>query len=293
MAQTRGLQRWVWAACALGLGWPVSGQNIARAQMPQGPGPALLQAMVHAPHFDPRRYLVSEKLDGVRAIWDGQRLRFRSGRPIAAPAWFVAGLPQQALDGELWLGRGRFDELSGLVRSEVPNDAAWRAVRYLVFELPGASGHFAERAATIERLVQQAALPWLQAVQQRRVDGRATLQQWLDDVVRAGGEGLMLHLADAAYTTGRSEVLLKLKPALDAEALVVGHRPGRGRLTGLLGALEMQLPDGRRFLLGTGLSDAQRRDPPPIGSIVSYRYRGLTSTGLPRFASYLRLREQD
>ncbi|MBL8301392.1 MAG: DNA ligase, partial [Ideonella sp.] len=117
------------------------------------------------------------------------------------------------------------------------------------------------------------------------------LRRWLDETVRAGGEGLMLHLASAPYVTGRSDVLIKLKPLLDAEAVVVGHRPGRGKYAGMLGALEVRTPEGRRFLLGTGFTDAQRREPPAVGSTVTYRYRDLTTTGLPRFASFLRVRE--
>ena len=259
----------------------------------QGPvPPPLLLANVDAPHIDPRAYLVSEKYDGVRAHWDGRILRFRSGRAVPAPDWFIARLPaDQPLDGELWLGRRQFDALSALVRSETPDDAAWRRVTYMVFELPDAPGTFEERARRITELVDRLAWPQLQAVPQRRVSDRAELRRWLDETVRAGGEGLMLHLASAPYATGRSDVLIKLKPMLDTEARVVGHRPGRGKYTGMLGALEVQTPEGRRFLLGTGFSDAQRRDPPPIGSTVTYRYRDLTATGLPRFASFLRVRD--
>jgi DNA ligase-1 len=121
---------------------------------------------------------------------------------------------------------------------------------------------------------------------------RPSLQAHLAAVLKAGGEGLMLHRADAPYESGRSDTLLKLKPWLDAEAIVVGHRPGKGKYAGQLGALRVQLPDGRLFSLGTGFTDAQRRAPPPIGATVTYRYRELTASGLPRFASFVRLREE-
>lgn len=240
---------------------------------------------------DPAAYWVSEKLDGVRAHWDGARLRFRSGRPVPAPAWFVAALPPRPLDGELWLGRGGFARLSGIVRRTAPDDDAWREVRYMIFELPDAPGDFTARAAAIRALAADAGLPWLQAVEQFRVADAAALRRRLDAVVRAGGEGLMLHRADALYETGRSAALLKLTPWLDAEARVVAHRPGRGKYAGLLGALRVETPDGRRFSLGSGLSDAERRAPPPVGALVTYRYRELTAAGLPRFPRYLRVRE--
>ena len=262
----------------------------AWSQSPAPPVPALLLANVYAGQIDPTLYLVSEKHDGVRAVWDGRTLRFRSGRSIAAPLWFTARLPAQPLDGELWLGRGRFEQLSGIVRKEQPVDEEWRQVRYMVFELPGGEGTFAQRALRIQSVVAQAGWPMLQAVEQSPVSDRASLQRRLTQIVAQGGEGLMLHLADAPYSTGRSDVLLKLKPYLDTEAIVVAHLPGKGKYSGQMGALRLQMPDGRHFNLGTGFSDAERREPPALGSSVTYRYRDLTSNGLPRFASFLRVR---
>jgi DNA ligase-1 len=251
---------------------------------------ALQLPVLYSDAVDPAGCLVSEKYDGVRGHWDGATLRFRSGRAVPAPAWFSAQLPRATpLDGELWLARGRFDDLSGVVRKTVPVDADWRALRYMVFELPGASGPFAERAQRIRELVAHTAWPQLVAVEQSGVASREALRQRLADVVAQGGEGLVLHRADALFRGGRSDALMKLKPELDTEAVVVAHHAGQGRFEGQLGALEVRTPEGRRFLIGTGFSDAQRRDPPPVGSSVTYRYRDLTATGLPRFASFLRV----
>lgn len=253
--------------------------------------PALMLAGRYRDDLDPAAYWVSEKLDGVRAYWDGSRLLFRSGQPIAAPDWFVAALPPQRLDGELWLGRRRFETLSGIVRQQTPDDAAWREVRYMLFDLPGATGTFSERIVRMRAIVAAAAVPWLQSVEQLRVADRAALKRRLDTVLKAGGEGLMLHRADALWAAGRGEAVLKLTPWLDAEARVVAHVPGKGRLAGLLGALEVEAADGRRFRLGSGFTDAQRRSPPAVGTMVTYRYRELTAKGLPRFPRYLRVRD--
>ena len=252
--------------------------------------PAILLAEVYRNQVDVARYLVSEKLDGVRAIWDGQILRFRSGREVRAPEWFLAGLPKRPLDGELWLGRGTFERLSGIVRREVPDDAEWRQVRYMIFELPGAPGTFAKRAELIRETVKQANVPWLREIEQFRVVDRDSLKQRMKEVVKAGGEGLMLHRADAPYETGRSDVLLKMKPWEDAEAVVIGYLPGKGKHAGQMGALRVRAEDGREFSLGTGFTDQQRRDPPPVGTTVTYRYHDLTRTGQPCFASFLRVR---
>ncbi|RVU46648.1 DNA ligase [Rubrivivax rivuli] len=259
------------------------------AAAPRPPG--LLLAVEAAPDIDPAGFLVSEKYDGVRAVWDGHTLRTRSGLAIAAPAWFTQRLPAVALDGELWAGRRRFEDLSGAVRRAAPRQAEWQHIRYLAFDLPGVPGPFSARYERLASLGQEVDAPHFQAVEQRRVATRAGLQRWLEAVVAEGGEGLMLHRADALYTTGRSAVLQKLKPEHDAEAVVLAAVPGRGRHAGRMGALRVQTPTGRQFLLGTGFSDAEREAPPPPGSVVSYRHRGYTESGLPRFASFLRVRD--
>ena len=256
-----------------------------------GEAPPLLLASVERGQSAVSQYLVSEKLDGVRAFWDGQFLRTRQGNVINAPAWFTQGFPGQPLDGELWAGRGRFERVSASVRRRVPDDAEWREVRYQVFELPHAAGTFRERVQALQSLLAAAAVPWLQAVEQFEVSSRAALDHRLDEITHAGGEGLMLHRADAPYLTGRSDVLLKRKRWNDAEATVIGHRPGKGKYAGMLGALHMRTPEGTEFLLGTGLNETLRRDPPPIGTLVTFRYRELTAQGKPRFASFYRIQE--
>lgn len=277
------LARWL-VPGALG---PWGRQAVAGGATP----PPLMLAREAPDGIDPAGFLVSEKFDGVRAHWDGHGLRLRSGRPIAAPAWFTQRLPALPLDGELWLGHGRFEALAAAVRRSRPMDAEWRQLHYLVFDLPAGAGPFAERAARLAAALRQVGWAPLQAVEQHRLPDRAALQRRLDAVVRAGGEGLMLHRADAPHTPGRSDALLKLKPLHDAEAMVVGHVAGRGRHAGRLGALHLRRADGVEFLVGTGFSDAQRDHPPPRGAVVSYSHRGHTAAGLPRFASFLRVRE--
>ncbi|MGB0126978.1 MAG: DNA ligase [Rhodocyclaceae bacterium] len=277
--------RWFAVVCWMYLAMAWSAAASAQA-------PALLLAETYQGGVDVSLYWVSEKFDGVRAFWDGSRLLTRRGNEIHAPRWFLDGLPAEKLDGELWLGHRRFEELSGIVRRDSPDDAQWRGVRYLIFELPDGQGNFTQRTERIRDIVRQAAVPWLQAVEQFRVADHAALMARLERVAKAGGEGLILHLADAPYQTGRSPALLKLKPWLDAEAEVIGYRPGRGRYDGMLGALIVRTPGGRQFSLGTGFTAEQRRHPPPLGATVTYRYRELTAKGLPRHASFWRVREE-
>ena len=251
----------------------------------------LLLAETEQGQSDVSLFLVSEKLDGVRAYWDGKALRTRNGNAINTPRWFTEGFPSRALDGELWIGRGEFDALSGEVRRQLPDETEWRKIRYLVFELPNAAGTFRERNELLKREVQGANLPWLQVVEQWQITDRKALDLKLAEVLKLGGEGLMLHRADANYTTGRSDVLLKMKLWHDAEAEVIGHQPGKGKYAGMLGALRVRTTDGVEFMLGTGFNETERRNPPPIGSMVTYRYRDVTKRGVPRFASFYRVRD--
>lgn len=272
---------------------PATGVKTVAGQAPVVVPPGLMLAKNWQAGVDPLGFLVSEKYDGVRAFWDGHTLRFRSGRRIAAPTWFTVALPKNPLDGELWLGRGKFDALSGLVRRSTPVEAEWREVQYMIFDLPGQPGRFDERALRVAALLETASVPWLQAAAQQRVPDRDALQHQLQQLVDEGGEGLVLHRADAEWKAGRSNALRKLKPLPDEDARVVAYQPGKGRNTGRMGALLLEMPNGQRFSLGTGFTDAQRQAPPRVGSVVTYRYRDRTPNGLPRFASFLRVHEAE
>jgi len=252
--------------------------------------PALLLANVYRPGMALADYWVSEKYDGVRGYWDGHTLRTRGGETVAAPAWFTAGWPTTPMDGELWAGRGRFAHAQSTTRHQQPDAAAWRQMRFMVFDLPAHGGVFDERLAALKTLVASIQQNWVQAVPQQRVATDAALQALLQRTVRSGGEGLMLHKGSSLYRSGRSDDLIKLKTHDDAEALVVGHLPGKGKHAGRLGALLVEMPTGQRFKLGAGLTDADRDQPPPLGSWVTYRYRGTHDGGLPRFASFVRVR---
>lgn len=267
------------------------------ADRPTSPGPAFTGRLELASEWkherSPAGFAVSEKLDGVRAVWDGERMRFRSGRPLVAPDWLLAALPPEPLDGELWLGRGRFDSLSAIVRSNLADASNWQSVRYMLFDMPAQPGSFSERYARLQSLVANAAQPWLQAVEQARGSDAATLERHLRELTRAGGEGLVLHRWDAPWQPGRSQAVYKFKLQPDAEATVLAHLPGTGKYASGTGALLVESAQGVRFAIGSGLSDAQRADPPAVGALVTYRYRGLTPGGVPRFATLLRVREEE
>ncbi|MCL7942988.1 DNA ligase [Marinobacter sp. ATCH36] len=238
-------------------------------------------------------YWVSEKLDGVRAYWDGKRFWSRGGNEYRAPQWFTEDFPNVPMDGELWMGRGRFAELSGAVRRLEPEDESWRQIRFMVFDLPAVDRPFTERVELMESALVPSPSPFLAMVAQRRATNHGELMAALDRVITEGGEGLMLRRGSSHHSAGRSDDLLKVKRYDDAEAVVVAHLPGSGKYRGLMGSIRVEREDGRRFHLGTGFSNKERRNPPPVGATITYKYYGYTSSGLPRFASFMRVRNDE
>lgn len=273
----------VWCCCA----W------LSLACLADEQPPALILANVYDADadIDLSDYWISEKLDGVRGYWDGEKLVTRAGNVIRTPAWFTANWPNVPLDGELWAGRGRFEFASSTVRTQTPDDDAWRQMRFMVFDLPAHGGTFTERLAVLNVLLDAMAVPWLQAVAQFRVADHAALQATLSDVVAEGGEGLMLHRGSSLYRAARTDDLLKYKLYQDAEAKVIGYLPGNGKYEGMLGALLVERPDGMQFRIGTGFTDEERLNPPPVGSWITYAYNGFTGSGIPRFARFVRIRD--
>lgn len=236
-------------------------------------------------------YLVSEKYDGIRAIWTGSELLTRQGNPISAPEWFTAPLTDVWLDGELWTKRQNFEDLSSIVRTKIPEEERWREVQYMVFDMPDAELPFEERYKNYSNLIEQINTEHIKAVKQQPFHSNHELSKHLQAMVEKGAEGLMLHLATAPHQSGRSDALLKLKPYFDDEAKVIAHLPGKGKYTGMLGALRVRNQQGIEFSIGTGFTDAERANPPPVRSIITYKYHGYTNNGVPRFASFLRIRE--
>ena len=255
------------------------------------PKPALMLANVYHEGINLSEYWVSEKYDGVRAIWDGKQLVSRGGNIYHAPNWFTQVLPKQKLDGELWIARQSFELVVSTVRDKTPDDIAWKKIKYMVFDLPALPRSFDERLKILEDTIKNIDTPWVKMVKQWKVASHPALMRELKAMTKAGAEGLMLHKGSSFYKGKRSADLLKLKPYEDAEAIVIKYIEGKGKYTNMLGAMIVEMPDGTQFKIGSGFSDAERQSPPEIGKTISYQYRGMTKNGIPRFATYLRVRE--
>ena len=262
--------------------------SVAKEKSSERP-PALLLAETWHEDIDPTGWWLSEKLDGVRAYWDGQQFISRLGNRYHAPSWFTAGLPDVPLDGELWIGRKQFQRTVSIVRRQDQSDH-WKEVSFRIFDAPATSSEFEKRLEIANQLLTTRPGQYAQLHEHTRCTGREHLQAELSVVESLGGEGLMLRQPGSVYQSGRSSTLLKVKRFHDSEAVVVGHEPGKGRHKGRLGALLVEMANGTRFAVGTGLSDDEREHPPAIGSTIGFRYQELTDAGVPRFPTYLGLR---
>ena len=234
---------------------------------------------------------LSEKLDGVRAWWDGGQFLSRQGNVYHAPSWFTAGLPASPLDGELWLARKAFQRTVSVVRRHDGCDA-WRGITFVVFDAPALVEPFEARQQFLNETFEECRPPFARVLSQERCAGEKHLRQELARVEALGGEGLMLREPESQYEAGRSATLLKLKSFQEGEARVLEHLPGRGRHRGRTGALLVELPGGERFSVGSGFTDAARNTPPQLGSLITFRYQELTERGVPRFPSFVRVRDE-
>jgi len=254
--------------------------------------PPLLLAESWDTVADPSGWMLSEKLDGVRAYWDSGKFLSRAGHPFHAPDWFTAGLPPVPLDGELWIGRKHFQQTVSIVRRQAAGEL-WRQVRYRVFDAPAVPEPFERRLNRIADMLAEHRPDFALLHHHIRCRNETHLREELGRVLALGGEGIMLRQPGSRYAAGRSATLLKVKQFLETEARVIGHQPGTGRHRGRLGALRAVLPSGVEFAVGTGISDAQRDHPPPVGSTITFRYQELTDGGVPRFPAFIAVRDEE
>jgi len=252
--------------------------------------PALQKGIVYHSVNNINEYWVSEKLDGIRGYWNGNQLLTRQGHIIHAPQWFTHNWPNIAIDGELWIARNQFEQVSSIVRQQKPVNENWQKIHFMMFDLPTSLDNFSLRIQRMKLLKEQAKSPYLLMIKQKKIGNENDLFDYLDEVIAQKGEGLMLHHQDALYRVGRVNHLMKLKKYQDAEAIVIEHIQGKGKFTHMLGALKVKTANGIIFKIGSGFSNALRKNPPAIGTKITYKFYGKTQNGVPRFASFMRIR---
>ena len=227
---------------------------------------------------------MSEKLDGVRAYWDGKKLISRSGRVFATPSFFIKEFPKHKLDGELWIKRSSFSQVVSIVNKKEPH-AGWKKITYNIFEVPDAAGNLLERLKNIKTT------KYIKIIKQIKVKNKNHLDEFLKSVELKGGEGIVVRDGALPYFSGRTKNALKVKSYIDEECEVVGHNRGSGKYKDILGSLSCKMKNNKVIKIGSGFKTLQRENPPKIGAIITFKYYGLTSKGNPRFPIFLRERE--
>jgi len=230
-------------------------------------------------------WVMSEKLDGIRAYWDGKHLISRGGKIIHAPKWFLKDYPPFAIDGELWSKRGDFDTISSIVRDKLPSEG-WKQITHNIFEVPNAKGNLYERLAKVKPYENE----HIKIIKQTKVHSKKELEFFLKKVEKQGGEGVVVRDPSAGYIAKRTEKALKVKSFYDSECKVLGYTPGKGKFQGKMGALKCALPNGVIFKIGSGFSDKERQNPPKTGTSITFKYKEFTKNGKPRFPVYIRAR---
>ena len=237
-------------------------------------------------------WLASEKLDGVRAYWDGEILLSRQGKRLNAPQSFTKNFPRFALDGELYAKGLKFEEIQATVMDKLPDERAWSRLKFHVFDVPEANGGLLDRLEVLAKFLKNEPNDNLIIIKQIKVRDNAQFLNFTESIIAKGGEGAVVREPNAAYDRGRSQNVLKYKKFNDAECVVVAHKVGQGKFSGLLGSVVCEnLSNKKRFKIGSGFSDKERANPPKIGSVITYKYQNLTAKGLPRFPVFLRVRE--
>jgi len=238
-------------------------------------------------NIDPTGWFISEKLDGMRGLWDGKDFWTRNGKLVLAPEWFKKQMPPFPLDGEFWIERGAFERVSGIARRQDCPDE-WKEITYMVFDSP-TEETFLSRMLKVSEFHVKNNPPCWKIVDQIECKGEDHLNEVFQAFVAKGGEGVMVRDPSAIYSDARVNTILKLKPLYDAEARITGYTDGKGKYKGMVGAYEMLMPDGNTFNL-SGMEDELRKNPIQIGTVITYQYEGFTNTGKPKFARYHRVR---
>lgn len=240
-----------------------------------------------------KNWMMSEKLDGIRAYWNGKNLISKNGNIIFAPKYFIKDFPNFELDGELWTKRNDFENIQSIVLDKTPSKH-WKQITYNIFEVPNAKGDFLTRLEKIKNWQKKNKNEYIKIIKQIRCKNKAHLDQYLNELIKKQAEGIILKNPNLDYFTGRSSNVLKVKKFNDMEGEVIGinyneNTPEKSKFK----SLKLKLKNGVIFNLGNGFSKQERINHPKIADIVTFKYYNLTKFGKPKFASFLRIRKNE
>ena len=248
----------------------------------------LQKAKTYDNSFEIKNWLMSEKLDGIRAYWDGKNLLSKNGNIIYAPLWFTKDFPNFELDGELWTKRNDFENIQSIVLDKTPS-TNWSEITYNIFEVPNTKGNFTNRLKKIKNWQEKNSNKYIKIIKQIKCKDKEHLNTYLNKLINKKAEGIMIKNPKLEYFTGRSNHILKVKKFKDMEAKVIGINYKNKKFKSLV----LKLDNGIIFNLGNGFTKQERLNHPKIADIVTFKYYNLTKFGKPKFASFLRIRKKE
>ncbi len=230
-------------------------------------------------------WVMSEKLDGIRAYWDGAKLLTKNGKQIYAPKWFTKDYPLFPIDGELWSKEKDFENISSIVRDKIPSNN-WKQIKHYIFEVPNAKGNLYQRLDKLHSINSR----YIKRIKQIKIKNKQHLQKYFKETIDKGGEGIVVRDPSKSYISKRTSSALKVKKFQDAECEVIKYTKGNGKYKDMMGSLVCKLQNNIVFKIGSGFTKQQRIYPPNIGDIVTFKYQEFTKYGIPRFPVFLRIR---
>lgn len=239
----------------------------------------------------PQSFVYSEKLDGVRAFWDGKNLYSKGGKLLTPPSFFTQNFPPFAIEGELWSKRGDFENIVSILKSTKKKEK-WRELKFYIFEVPNQQGGILKRLEVLEAYLASQPAPFISIIPQLPLNTLQALQDALSAITQAGGEGVVVREKDAPYYTGRNKKAMKLKLYEDRECKITSYVQGKGKFENLVGSI-ICLDGDVEFKIGSGMSENFRKNPPKVGTIITYKYFGLNKNKLPKFPVFLRIRSDE
>ncbi len=248
--------------------------------------------------LDFSKYYISEKYDGIFAIWDGKNLKSKNKNIIKAPKNWLVNFPEFTLYGELWSGYDSFSKTLSIISKDLEKESknqniakdSWDKVEFYVFDVLGVCENcpLNKRLEILKDYLQKNSNDKIKIIPQIKVKNKNELESFYKEVLQKGGEGVIIR------QDSLNEVAYKYKSFLDNKCVVIGYTEGKGKFSGKMGALvcEAKINGIKRvFKIGSGFSDFERENPPQIGDIVVYKFQGYTSGGLPRFPVFLRIND--
>lgn len=235
-------------------------------------------------------WVMSEKLQGVRGLWDGKTLKNRAGNIIPAPDFFTKCYPDFAIDGEIYSYKLPYEDITAATKGQNPN--AWIKIKHYIFDVPEAEGGLMQRLAVLQEYLDKNKCDTIKIIPQLPAISHKNMENYYNEIVTRNGQGVIVRDPNAPYKGGRSNKILKFKKQLDDECKILDYNNGTGKFSSTIISLTCKnLKDDKIFKIKSGIDKKVRNNPPKKGTIITYKYHGIKDDGSPKNPVFLYARE--